>query len=80
LFWSSVVAVDIKSFDLHNIDALVQYVDGSVPPWRFTGVCVESRRENIHLKWTLLQRLHGIRNLPWLCMGDFNETLYDTTF
>jgi hypothetical protein len=78
LFWSSAVTVDIKSFNSHHIDAVVQCKDGSVPTWRFTGMYGESRRENRHLTWTLIRRLHQLRNLPWLCSGDFNETLYST--
>jgi hypothetical protein len=78
IFWSSAVTVDIKGFSLHHIDAVVQCKDGSVPPWRFTGIYGESRRENRHLTWTLLRRLHQARDLPWLCSGDFNETLYST--
>jgi hypothetical protein len=78
LFWSSAVTVDIKSYNLHHIDAVIQCKDGSVPPWRFTGIYGESRRENRHLTWTLMRRLHQLRNLPWLCSGDFNETLYST--
>jgi hypothetical protein len=76
LFWSSAVTVDIKSSNLHHIDAVVQCKDGSVPPWHFTGFYGESRRENKHLSWTLMRRLHQLRDLPWLCSGDFNETLY----
>jgi endonuclease/exonuclease/phosphatase family metal-dependent hydrolase len=25
-----------------------------------------------------MRRLHGLRDLPWLCSGDFNETLHAT--
>lgn len=78
LFWSSAVTIDIKSYNLHHIDAVIQCKDGSVPPWRFTGIYGESRRENRHLTWTLMRRLHQLRNFPWLCSGDFNETLYNT--
>jgi hypothetical protein len=78
LFWSSAVTVDIKSFNSHHIDAVVQCKDGSIPSWRFTGIYGESRRENKYLTWTLIRRLHQLQNLPWLCSGDFNETLYST--
>jgi hypothetical protein len=73
LFWSSAVTVDIKSSNLHHIDAVVQCKDGSVPPWHFTGFYGESRRENKHLSWTLMRRLHQLRDLLWLCSGNFNE-------
>ena len=25
-----------------------------------------------------MRRLHGLRDLPWLCCGDINETRYNT--
>jgi hypothetical protein len=78
LFWSTDVVVDIKSFNSNHIDAVVSAKDGSGSPWRFTGFYGESRREKRHLSWTLLRRLHSLRSLPWLCMGDFNETMYGT--
>ncbi|KAK3230319.1 hypothetical protein Dsin_002200 [Dipteronia sinensis] len=30
-----------------------------------------------HLSWTLLKRLQGLSDLPWLYIGDFNEILYN---
>ena len=32
MFWSSLVVVDVKSFNLHHIDVVVQCKDGSLPP------------------------------------------------
>jgi hypothetical protein len=78
LFWSSAVVVDLKSFNNHHIDVVVTFADGSGSPWRFTGIYGEPRRENRHNTWTLMRRLHGLRNLPWLCVGDYNETLFST--
>jgi hypothetical protein len=74
LFWYDVV-VDIKSFNIHHIDAVVTTNWGG-SPWRFTGFYGEPRRENRHQSWSLLRRLHALLRLPWICMGDFNETLY----
>ena len=76
IYWSSLVVVDIKGANLHHIDAIFQCKDSS--PRHFTGVYGESRKENIHLTRNLLRRLHQLRDLPWLCSGDFNETLYGT--
>jgi hypothetical protein len=78
IFWSSSVTVDLKSFNAHHIDVMVQDKNGSIPPWRFTGIYGEPRRENRHNTWTLMRRLHALRNSPWLCCGDFNETLHAT--
>jgi hypothetical protein len=74
LFWNSEITVDLKSFNSNHIDVLVQPRDGGAQ-WRFTGFYGEPRRENRHISWTLLRRLANSLTYPWLCMGDFNETL-----
>jgi hypothetical protein len=58
IFWSADVVVDVKSFNLNHIDAIVTPMEGDLTPWRFTGFYGEPRRENRHLSWTLLRRLH----------------------
>ncbi|KAK3221802.1 hypothetical protein Dsin_008827 [Dipteronia sinensis] len=39
----------------------------------FYGHPVAAKRYH---SWTLLKRLKDISDLPWLCVGDFNEILY----
>jgi hypothetical protein len=34
--------------------------------------CVQSR----HLMWETSHRLKGMSDLPWLVLGDFNETMW----
>lgn len=43
----------------------------------FTFVYGEPRAESCHLMWNTLRRLKGISDLPWLVLGDFNETLWE---
>jgi hypothetical protein len=74
LFWKAEVIVELKNFSSNHIDVLVQQRTGGVK-WRFTGFYGEPRRENRHNSWTLLRRLSNALSYPWLCMGDFNETL-----
>jgi hypothetical protein len=78
IFWSSAVTVEVKSFNKYHIDAIVQLKDNSIPKWRFTGIYGDPRRENRHHTWTLMRRLKGLQNLPWLCVDDFNEIMYNT--
>jgi hypothetical protein len=78
IFWSSVVTIEVKSFNKYHIDAIVQLKDNSIPKWRFTGIYGDPRRENRHHTWTLMRRLKGLQNLSWLCVGDFNEIMYNT--
>ncbi|KAI9181333.1 hypothetical protein LWI28_013917 [Acer negundo] len=45
--------------------------------WRFTSFYGHPEKaQRIHL-WTLLRRLAGTLNLPWVCMGDYNDTQYN---
>jgi hypothetical protein len=60
LFWSSAVTVDIKSSKSHHNYAVVQCKDSYVPSWQFPGIYGESRRDNRHLTWTLIRRLHQL--------------------
>jgi hypothetical protein len=76
LFWSNAVSAEIKNFSFNHIDALVQVVDLSSPKWRFTGFYGEPKAENRHHSWRFLRTLQSVNGRAWLCMGDFNETLY----
>ena len=43
--------------------------------WRFTGFYGHPEGHRHRQSWALLNRLNGMDQLPWLCMGDFNEIL-----
>ncbi|KAL5830904.1 hypothetical protein ACOSQ4_016258 [Xanthoceras sorbifolium] len=47
--------------------------DGSL--WRFTGFYGDPISANRIHSWSLIRRLAGLSNLPWLIGGDFNEIL-----
>jgi hypothetical protein len=44
--------------------------------WRFTGFYGAPRVGDRHHSWRTLRTLAGIDHPAWLCVGDFNETLY----
>ena len=46
---------------------------GTKGAWRFIGFYGEPITHKHHESWELLQKLHSQFNLPWLCVGDFNE-------
>jgi endonuclease/exonuclease/phosphatase family metal-dependent hydrolase len=46
--------------------------------WRFTGFYGAPRAENRHHSWRFLRTLNSVQHSAWLCMGDFNETLYNS--
>ena len=46
--------------------------------WRGTFVYGEPKAHERHHMWTLLRRIKDTSNLPWLMMGDFNETMWQS--
>jgi hypothetical protein len=44
--------------------------------WRLTGIYGQPRQEMRKETWRLMRTLHHQSNLPWMCVGDFNEILY----
>ncbi|KAK3212709.1 hypothetical protein Dsin_017415 [Dipteronia sinensis] len=76
LFWSDEVNVDLLSFSQAHIDVRICHFQK--PVWRFTGFYGHPRQDQRCHSWTMLRRLAGMSKLPWICMGDFNEILWDS--
>jgi hypothetical protein len=76
LFWKKEASVEVKSYNQNHIDVIVKAVGDDVRPWCFTGFYGEPRKEDRHVSWTLMRWLANALDYPWLCLGDFNETLY----
>ncbi|GAV59931.1 Exo_endo_phos domain-containing protein [Cephalotus follicularis] len=53
-------------------------MSGREDEWRLTGFYCHVEAHLRHETWSLLRTLSLQRNVPWLCMGDFNEILYRT--
>ena len=77
-FWSQDVDVELKNSSSAHIDVMVRRKDQASPTWRFTGFYGAPRVENRHHSWRSIRTLNDIQHSAWLCMGDFNETLYAT--
>ncbi|KAK6134544.1 hypothetical protein DH2020_031714 [Rehmannia glutinosa] len=73
LLWSDRWDVEIKSYSFGHIDAVIRDADGNC--WRFSGIYGEPKIHNRFHTWELLKRLKPQFDLPWLCGGDFNETI-----
>jgi hypothetical protein len=58
----------------YHID--VDVVGESGNKWRFTGIYGESKAGLKDKTWRLICTLSSQLDLPWLCMGDFNEVLF----
>jgi hypothetical protein len=58
----------------YHIDAIIKEDDGF--EWRFTGVYGEPKTELRDATWQLMRSFKPQSNLPWVCMGDFNEIIF----
>ena len=74
LFWNREINLEIKSFSGNHIDAFVRETDNS-STWRITGFYGHPETHKRYESWHLLSFLHSQYQLPWLCLGDFNEIL-----
>jgi hypothetical protein len=76
LLWKEEVEIRLQSLDKLYIDVAVLDPVTTADKWRFTGFYGESRRELRYRSWDCLKLLNDSSSLPWLCAGDFNETLH----
>ncbi|XP_074271588.1 uncharacterized protein LOC141595522 [Silene latifolia] len=71
-----------KEIDCQFVSASVHHMDFHVKEggkeWRVTGFYGWPSVSDRHLSWSLLRLLHSQSELPWICIGDFNEILYST--
>ncbi|KAI5008136.1 hypothetical protein ZWY2020_009184 [Hordeum vulgare] len=75
LFWKRDIVVTLRWKGRMHIDVIIKEKDGF--KWRLTGIYGEPRSEHRENTWKLLRTLHLQEQLPWLCVGDFNEILYN---
>lgn len=69
--------IDLLSFSNNHIDLkLKEVIENKL--WRFIGFYGYSEENKKTLSWNLMSLLKTHNNLPWLCVGDFNEILLDT--
>ena len=71
LYWKN-------SIDLHVMSSSPTYIDAVANPgmddaWRFTGFYGNPVTANREHSWALLKHLCLKMDLPWMCIGDFNE-------
>ena len=74
LLWTREVDIEIKSYSKNHIDAVVKE-QGSNFCWRLTSFYRHPETHRRYELWHLLAFLNSQFQLPWLCLGDFNEIL-----
>ncbi|KAK2658543.1 hypothetical protein Ddye_005076 [Dipteronia dyeriana] len=76
MFWDSRTNINLMSYSQTHIDVCILR-DGS-QRWRFMGFYGNPDHSQRYHSWTLLKRLAGMVDLSWVCMGDFNEIMFDS--
>ena len=71
LYWKNSIDLNVMSSSPTDIDAVVN--PGVDDAWRFTGFYGNPVTANREHSWALLKHLCLKMDLPWMCVGDFNE-------
>ncbi|XP_023881716.1 uncharacterized protein LOC111994088 [Quercus suber] len=75
LLWRNSLQVDIFNYSPRHIDAIITEEQGT-KKWRFTGFYGHPKTGKREESWKLLENLSHRSNLPWVCMGDYNEIMF----
>ncbi|XP_021747551.1 uncharacterized protein LOC110713405 [Chenopodium quinoa] len=77
LFWLKGIEVNLQSMSIHHMDVLLKLGTSNVV-WRLTRFYGWSEVHNRHLSWRLLEDLARQSDEAWVCIGDFNEILFES--
>ena len=75
LLWRNTLQVDIQTYSPRHINAIVSEEQGT-KKWCFTGFYGHSETGQREESWKLLENLSHRSDLPWICMGDYNEIMH----
>ncbi|KAL4596137.1 hypothetical protein ACB092_12G142600 [Castanea dentata] len=75
LLWKDSLLVEVQTYSLRHIDAIITKDDDN-KKWRFTGFYGHPETSKREESWKLLVNLSTRSDLPWVCMGDFNEIIH----
>uniref|UniRef100_A0A7N2LKW2 DUF4283 domain-containing protein n=1 Tax=Quercus lobata TaxID=97700 RepID=A0A7N2LKW2_QUELO len=71
LFWKSSINLTVIGSSKYYIDAIID--KNSEDEWQFTGFYGEPETARRGEAWEQLKYLNSQTNIPWSCIGDFNE-------
>jgi hypothetical protein len=74
MLWKRGIDVELRWKGRMHIDVNITETDGF--KWGLTGIYGEQRQDKQEETWRLLRTLHHQSDLPWLCIGDFNEIMF----
>ena len=74
MLWRQGYNVNISSYSKYHIDSVVT-VTATGDTWRLKGFYGHPETSKKEATWRLLETLNTHADLPWICVGDFNEIL-----
>ena len=72
-FWNNDINIEILPYSQYHIDAIVS--SANMEPWRLTCVYGKAQVRERFKTWDMLKYIKSASDLPWMCIGDFNEVL-----
>jgi hypothetical protein len=73
LLWNDPAQINVQNYSQNHIDSHVQLLGGT--KWQFRGFYGHLEGHRLRKSRALMDKLHSLNTLPWLCMLDFNEIL-----
>ena len=73
IFWNDSINMEVLPYSQYHVDVIVS--EQGRDPWRLTVVYGEAQVQERHKTWDMLKFIRSSNDLPWLCIGDFNEVL-----
>ena len=77
MLWMEDAQVVIQSYSKYHIDVSLGQI-GNGTAWRLTGFYGDPKTIKRRDSWQMLRKLKNSSQLPWMCIGDFNEILSDS--
>jgi hypothetical protein len=74
IFWNNEIKIDILRYSQYHINSIVSENGGC--PWRLTCVYGEAQTNERFKTWGMLKHIRSSSDLPWVCIGHFNEVLF----
>ena len=73
VFWNNSLNLKVTKFSCYHIDMLIK--EDTNNPWRLSFWYGEPSKGLKYKTWEMMTHVRADSDLPWLCMGDFNEVL-----
>jgi hypothetical protein len=73
LFWNNDVDVSVKKYSNYHIGTIVS--EHRKELWRMSFIYGEPDRSLRYRTWDIMKQMRSDMDLPWVCIGDFNEIL-----